>query len=81
MTVARQGKYIFDGYISGRGMFYVFSDMDNPDFVFAESMKRDVVLYVSRSRVEPRKRGIDNISKPKPVVENSENTDEPLTLF
>lgn len=66
-----RGEYIFDGYIKGRGMVRVFSDLDNSKFVFARSMKKDVEWYVQRSIVEPRKSrktSSNGIVSPKAVV-------------
>ena len=53
--MASKGIYIFDGYIKGRGMVRVFTDLDNSQFVFAESMKKDIQWYILRSKVSPRK--------------------------
>ena len=53
--MATRGVYIMDGYIPNRGMFRVYQDLDNPNFLFCEAKNYDLSLYVSRERVQPRR--------------------------
>lgn len=80
--MATRGTYIFDGYIKGRGMVRVFTDLDNKNFVFADSMKRDVSWYVHRNRVGPRKTSANSTKNSTTVQKkvNEEKNDQ-LTLF
>lgn len=53
--MATHGGHIFDGYVKNVGMVRVYSDLDNPKFVFATSVKTGEEYYMIRTRVQPRK--------------------------
>lgn len=53
--MATQGGHIFDGYVKNVGMVRVYSDLDNPKFVFATSVKTGEEYFMIRTRVQPRK--------------------------
>lgn len=58
--MATQGGHIFDGYVKNIGMVRVYSDLDNPKFVFATSVKTGEEYFMIRTRVQPRKTGKEN---------------------
>lgn len=53
--MATQGGHIFDGYVKNIGMVRVYSDLDNPKFVFATSVKTGEEYFMIRTRVQARK--------------------------
>lgn len=59
--MATQGGHIFDGYVKNIGMVRVYSDLDNPKFVFANSVKTGEEYFMIRTRVQPRK--VNKVSK------------------
>lgn len=53
--MALRGSFIADGYVPGRGMGRVYSDMDNSSHCFVILKDRGIELYLARERVQFRK--------------------------
>lgn len=67
--MATQGGHIFDGYVKNVGMVRVYSDLDNPKFVFATSVKTGEEYYMIRTRVQPRKTKLTPLLLEAPLPE------------
>lgn len=53
--MALRGAFIAEGYVPGRGMGRVYSDMDNSSHFFVILKNRGIELYLARERVQFRK--------------------------
>lgn len=56
--MALRGPYIGDGRVPGIGMVRIFTDLDSTDHLFVIPTKKDEARYVSRGRVQFRKRKV-----------------------
>lgn len=64
--MALRGTFIGEGYVPGRGLGRVFTDMDNSSHFFVILEARGIELYLARERVKFRG-GAPKRENPSPV--------------